>query len=157
KLHPAWLVDDSKKNRAMIAGDVTATALSPTLSGIAYVSQGVAMVRPIVSMPKDLFLTLLKNAERTRAMSCTKQVGLGLIMFANDNNETFPNSQQDLNSLLNPYLRDTDISAGFVYTYGGGLMNDIKDPANTVLGYMPGPGGKAVLYSDGHVKWQNDQ
>jgi len=157
KVHSFWLVDDAKTSRSMIASDATHVVLSPTLSGIAYVAQGVAMVRPIIDFPKDLYLNMLKSAERTQIISNTKQVGLGLIMFANDNDDAFPNSQQDLNSLLDPYLKNSDLLSGFVYTFGGGLMDDIQDPANTALGYMPGPGGRAVLYSDGHVKWQNDQ
>ncbi len=49
---------------AMISSDTVLAVLSPTLSGVAYVSQGVAMVRPIIQMPKALFPQALKAAER---------------------------------------------------------------------------------------------
>jgi prepilin-type processing-associated H-X9-DG protein len=41
----------------------------------------------------------------------------------------------------------------FVYTFWGGNLAEIKEPSKEVMGYVPGPGGRAVTYLDGHVKW----
>jgi hypothetical protein len=43
-----------------------------------------------------------------------------------------------------------------VYTFGGGSLASIDAPAETIIGYVTGPGGRAAIYADGHVKWQND-
>jgi prepilin-type processing-associated H-X9-DG protein len=44
---------------------------------------------------------------------------------------------------------------GFNYTFGGGPLNG-KDPSKTMLGFLSGAGGKAVVYADGHVVWESD-
>ena len=41
----------------------------------------------------------------------------------------------------------------WVLSYG--KIADLPDPWKTEIGYVTGPGGAAVLYADGHVKWQD--
>jgi prepilin-type processing-associated H-X9-DG protein len=50
-------------------------------------------------------------------------------------------------------VKNSSILEGFVYTFKGGKLSDVDKPAETVLGYIEGPGGRAVAYLDGHVKW----
>ena len=40
------------------------------------------------------------------------------------------------------------------YTYPGGPLSEIASPATTVIGTMKGASGQAIIYADGHVKWQ---
>jgi len=76
-------------------------------------------------------------------------------MFAQDNDEVLP-SPDGIQEKLMPYLQNTALFSSFTYTYAGGAMSDIVSPSETILGYVAGPGGHAVLYADGHAKWQND-
>ena len=87
-------------------------------------------------------------------MNNAKQLGLAAIMWAEDHDETLP-GPNDINSQLHPYLLNDALFDQFTYTYSGGPMAAISSPADTVLGTVDGPGGQAVIYSDGHVKWQN--
>ncbi|HWA84552.1 MAG TPA: hypothetical protein VG820_14005, partial [Fimbriimonadaceae bacterium] len=48
KVRPSWLSNDKADQHVVVNSDATMASLSPTLSGVAYISQGVAMVRPIV-------------------------------------------------------------------------------------------------------------
>ncbi|HVT14496.1 MAG TPA: hypothetical protein VHE55_19705 [Fimbriimonadaceae bacterium] len=157
RVRPSWLANDKGDQHALVTGDATMASLSPTLSGVAYITQGVAMVRPIVQVPKEAMLQALKAAQRTIILSRAKQVALGLLMYSADNNDMFPAAGSDVAGLLNPYLKDSSLTDGFVYTFQGGLITDVSDPANTVVGYISGDGGRAVTYLDGHVRWEPDK
>jgi hypothetical protein len=140
---------------AVIGTDAEKPALSPDQSSVAYVSQGVVMVRPLIRVSKEAFMRAREAAARTEIMNRAKQAGLALIMFASDNDDNYP-SQDGWQDKVMPYLKNRDIISGFNYTYGGGDLSAIKEPANTVLGFITGPGGRAVTYADGHVKWEKN-
>ena len=89
-------------------------------------------------------------------MSNAKQAALALIMFANDTDDTYPSQDVDLRGKLGPYLKDPSLLDKFTYTFAGGSANSIDRPAETQIGYVSGPGGRAVAYADGHVKWIPD-
>lgn len=156
-IKPGWISTADGESQALVAGNVSEMAISPSTNAVAYVSEGAALVRTIVQLPKDVVLKAKAAAERARVMSNAKQCGLALLMYASDMDDTLPSNTADVANLMYPYTKNRDLTNGFVYTYGGGLMTDIKNPAETIMGYMPGPGGKAVVYTDGHVKWQPDQ
>jgi prepilin-type processing-associated H-X9-DG protein len=115
-----------------------------------------AMVRPLTSIPKELALKAMEAAERTKILSDAKQVALGLIMYSSDHDDTLPGNGGDWASLISPYLRNNSLMDGFVYTFAGGNLADVQDPAKTEIGYKSGPGGRAVAYADGHVRWIPD-
>ncbi len=87
------------------------------------------------------------------AMSQAKQVAIAMIMFANDNNDNLPNIAGWSTSIA-AYLNKGDLTSGFIYAYRGTTdMTAIAEPASTILGYVQTPTGRAVAYTDGHVKW----
>lgn len=61
---------------------------------------------------------------------------------------------------MNPTIRDGAVwygaggNPGFVYTINGGPFPD--NPAETLLGYTPAPGGRWNVFADGHVAWAPD-
>jgi hypothetical protein len=152
-IRSAWLVGSSNSSRAIIANDASAALVSPTQNAVAYISDGVALIRPIVKIPGKAFLEALAAAERSRLMSNAKQVALAAIMYGSDYDDVLPGSGSNIGDILNPYARNSDIFDGLNYTFKGGSMSDIKDPAHTSLGYVQGSGGRAVIYADGHVEW----
>lgn len=155
-LRPTWLSNDADDEHALVISDASTVILSPTLTGVAYISQGVAMVRPIIQIPKELFLQALKAEERTALLSRAKQVALGLLMYASDMDDMLPSNKADIANLIAPYLKNSSLTEGFVYSFQGGLMSDVESPAETIMGYIGGSGGRAMIYLDGHVKWQAD-
>ncbi|HVT14513.1 MAG TPA: hypothetical protein VHE55_19790 [Fimbriimonadaceae bacterium] len=157
KIQAAWLDGSADKTKTVIAKDCSAVSLSPALNAVAYVSNGVSMVRPILRVPKRAFLTALKEALKAQAMSNAKQVGLATLMYSSDYDDVLPMQGMDMSDILGPYARNASIFEGFTYTYSGGSTNGMKDPAHTELGYTQGPGGRAVIYGDGHVQWVPDK
>jgi hypothetical protein len=90
------------------------------------------------------------------ALSKGKQLGLAAAMYAADYNENLP-GPDGITDKLFPYLKNGDMFNGFVWTFGGGPLSGIDKPAETETGYVTGPGGRAVIFADGHVTWRPDQ
>lgn len=157
RVRSGWLMGSADRSKTMIAADCSLLALSPALNAVAYISNGVALVRPILQVPKKAFLTALADALKRQAMMNAKQAGLATIMYSSDYDDQLPMKGMTLSDVLGPYAKDQGVFDGFNITYTGGSLGDIKDPAHTELGYTSGPGGKAVLYADGHVEWVPDK
>lgn len=136
--------------------DVSEHAISPNDDAVLYVSQGIALVRQIVPVDEKMLIAAREAALRTALISNAKQVATALIMLASDNGDNLPD-RSGWEDRVYPYLKSREVMAGFIYTYGGGPMDQIANPAETELGYVAGPGGRAVAYADGHVKWVPDK
>lgn len=145
---------DAQSNEvSVVSTDAVNGELSPKLNGVSYQSQGSLMVRPMVKVPLEAYLKAKEAALKAKLVSNAKQVALAMLMYANDNNDTYLSKDSSLTNALGPYLKNNSLLDGFNYVLGGGNLNDIEQPATTVLGYFDGPGGRAVAYCDGHVKW----
>lgn len=144
-------------NAALIEFEATLAALSPSGDEVLVVSRGVALIRPITSTPVDEFVEKLEQQLRSEVLMKAKMAGLAMIMYATDNDERFPSKTENVEALLGPYVKNSEVLKGFVYTFGGGDMASIQNPADTEMGYVVGPGGRAVVYADGHAKWISDK
>jgi prepilin-type processing-associated H-X9-DG protein len=153
----SWLVSSNEPGEAMIDSNAPIAELSPAMNAVAYISQGVAMIRPVMQIPKDMYLNALAAAERTKYMSNAKQVALAALMYSADNDDNLPGKGANINDLLNPYSKNQEIFSGFVYSFGGGNLAKVDNPATTELGYITLNGGRVVAYLDGHVKWVPDK
>lgn len=151
-----WLETKEKSEapRTLISADAISGVLAPNGNAVLYVSQGAAWVTRMLRVPKDEFKAAQIRTQRTIVISNGKQLGLGVIMWAMDHDETLP-SPDNISAEIGPYIKNESLLEGFNYTYKGGPIGDIAEPANTVLGTVEGPGGVAVIYADGHVKWKN--
>lgn len=141
---------------AVLDAFVERVEISPDGSRVAYTHHGMTLVRDLVEIPRGMYEQMRDAAKRTTAMSNAKQVALAAIMFSADNNDRLPSNKEDTQKLLLPYLRNQSIFDGFVYTFAGGFIQDVADPAGTELGHISMPGGRIVAYVDGHVKWVPD-
>jgi prepilin-type processing-associated H-X9-DG protein len=95
------------------------------------------------------------EARRSELMMRGKMVALAVMMYVQDHEFGLPPTDQVPGAIL-PYLKDASAAEGFVYEIGGGKLADHAAPATTVMGYLSGPGGRAVVYLDGHVEWRAD-
>ena len=157
RITPAWLesVTKSEYPRALLTTDSTYVRLLPDASGAVFSAHNAAWFTPLLKVNKATYLAARRAAERTVALSNAKQVGLAVVMYAQDNDEVLPGSD-GIQARLSPYLRNDSLFEGFTYTYAGSRLADIASPAETVLGFAAGPGGRALLFADGHAKWVND-
>ncbi len=156
---PAIFLDlkgGKSEESGIVSTDGIRALLSPGHDAIAYVSQGSTMVRLFATMPRSAYDQARLAAEKMEAISNGKQMGLALIMFASDMDDMLPSQDVDIRSRLEPYTKNSKLFENFTYTFAGGSMASIASPAETQIGYVTGPGGRAVIYADGHVKWQPD-
>ncbi|MEZ0324736.1 MAG: hypothetical protein ACAH95_02430 [Fimbriimonas sp.] len=147
-------MDQKEPSYAIVGTDSSNGAVSPNGASVAYISQGIAMVRALVHVPKEAFLKAKAAALKAEIMNKGKQVGLALQMFAADMDDAYPENKGWEDKLM-PYLGNRQMIDGFNYTYAGGPLNG-KDPSKTSLGFFSGPGGRANVYADGHVEWENN-
>ena len=130
--------------------------LEPKGRSIAYVDNGALLLREVRPFDHDLAEKMKIAAMKSEALNKSKQLGLALIMYAADMDDVLPNGENFVSRLL-PYLKDRKMIDNFNYTFAGGSMSQIANPATTELGFTNGPGGRAVVYADGHAKWINDK
>jgi hypothetical protein len=158
KLPSLWLESAEKVPAVRVAAEIDPVSgiLLSDLSAVAYRHQSALYVKPLIALEKAAYEELLRRAERLRLVSNSKQVGLALVMYAMDNKESFPAGGSNLSELVLPYLKNGDLLKGFQFTYTGpSEIGKIEKPAEAVLGYFDGPGGRAVVYADGHARWED--
>ncbi|MCW5941569.1 MAG: hypothetical protein KIS66_05015 [Fimbriimonadaceae bacterium] len=136
--------------------EVERVEVSPTGRHVAYTHKGIAMVRELVEVPRSVYEQARNAAARVEALSKGKQCALALLMFAADNGDKLPSNKDDWAKAIEPYLKNASLLEGFVYTYGGGFMTEIGSPATQEIGYVNAPGGRAIVYADGHVRFVAD-
>jgi hypothetical protein len=153
-----WLESTTKSEqpRTLIAADAANATLLPANDVVVYHAQGAVWATPLLRLDKAQFIAMRDAARRTTVLSNGKQLGLAVMMYAQDYDETYPTGD-NINAKLTPYLKNDALFQGFTYTFGGGAMSSVEKPAETELGFVTGPGGRAVIYADGHVKWRPDQ
>lgn len=151
---PRMLVSTTEQDapRALVAMDAPIATLSPSLNAVAYVTDDVILVRKLIRLPKSAFDIVDAAEKRMQALSKAKQMGTALLIYAADYDDKLP-TDRNLKGIIDPYIKDSDMVDGFNYTFKGGALQDVKSPAETELGYVDGPGGRAVVYVDGHAKW----
>lgn len=152
-----WLESRVKteRPRALVSGDSSRGQLIARENVIVYSSQGAVWATPLLKMNKQQYLAMQRAAQKAVLISNAKQLGLSLMMYAQDNDEKFPTGE-DINNKISAYLMNASLFDGFTYTYEGGPLSEIPNPSETILGHVSGAGGRAIIYADGHVRWQDD-
>lgn len=151
---------NEKNYPGLVCADVTGAELSPTGDAVLYITaDGAAMVRSIVPVDIALVTQAREATYRTTLLSWGKQIGKAVCLFASDHDKTLPAPGEFAESVAK-YIKlickaDVPWLELFQYTYAGGSLDGVDNKSMTVLGYLPGPGGFAVLYADGHTRWQS--
>jgi len=114
-------------------------------------------------------------AKKTVCLSNVKQLGVATIIYGSDHRDRFPASASAVRRLLSPYVKKDEIwscpahAGGTSYSFNPNLigksMNDVEEPAKTVLLYEGSQGRlayrhdgvAAVVYADGHAKLMTPQ
>jgi prepilin-type processing-associated H-X9-DG protein len=156
-LSSLWLTSEKSEASLRVAAEIDTGSqkLLPDLSGVVYAHQRALYVAPLIALDRVAYDELLRRTQRAKLLSDGKNVGLALMMYVQDYDETLP-EPGDLTERVNPYLKNADLLSRFKFTYTGPTsIGKIESPATTVLGHLDGPGGSAVVYADGHVTWQD--
>ncbi len=151
----AWLagIKASEQQFALIAPDALQPVLSPAGDAIFYISKGNGMIRRLQKLTLAEWKIAQETEQRTSIMSRAKQLGTSLAIFAADNDDTYPNGD-NIKDRLMPYCKNEGLFKDFHYTFAGGPTSGIANPASTEIGYVDGPGGRAIIYADTSVRWK---
>lgn len=145
-------VDTDIPAKAKLTTAKSISSFGPGNDCVIYEVAGALLIRDIKPIDLALARTLTLQAAKQKAISDSKEAVLSLIMFASDSDDVLP-GQEGWEARVGPYCSDKDLLRRFNYTFKGGNMANIENPASTELGYILGPDGRAVAYCDGHVKW----
>lgn len=137
-------------------------AWSPTGRQIAFVASDdlhvTDLFAPTDPMPNEKLAVGQKLScaeEQELAASNLKQIGLGIIQYAQDNDEKFPTADGWIKTIY-PYIKSMDVFGvdghPFVYEKPAASLRDLDSPAVTENGYINLPCARVVLFCDGHVK-----
>jgi hypothetical protein len=148
-------VAKSETPRALICGDSTGGQLLPGGAAVVYFSQGAVWAAPLLRLSRGEYQVSVVRAQQVETIGRAKQVGLALMMYAFDDDGALPVGEE-WRSQLAPYLKESSFLEGFVYTHLGGKLSEIKNPAEAELGYIIAPGGRVVVYADGHAALTKD-
>ena len=143
------------KESIVVAADAQAIYSENDLGMLYVMGETMSFVRPIVQISKEAYQKRLDAEQRAEIMRKLVEIGRALQMYASGHKNTFPTKDQLEAGALDPYSADpisgtrpTNLLNGFVYH---GVTVRGSSPANTEAGFMLCPGGRAVLYQDGHV------
>lgn len=122
-------------------------------NAIAFEANDAVFSCSVIPISKAAYERFEENSIKKKVIGKAKQAALGVMMYMSDMDDKFPPKDQFFD-LIYPYVKNSEIVRDFVYTYSGPEeAGKIESPAETELGYVNGPGGRAVAYADGHVKW----
>ncbi|RYZ84354.1 MAG: hypothetical protein EOP06_18215 [Proteobacteria bacterium] len=132
------------------------------INAVLFTQEGVVYASPIFRMTAAEYDRRMRDVQRTATLKNAKIIGIGVMMYTQDYDENYPLSGPDVPDSIGPYVKDSSVfnnpfsgDPGFVYSYKGGTdLTKIEKPGTTQLGYLPGFGGQAILWGDGHVTWQ---
>lgn len=155
-------VGSVRPGRAARAGDRLAQAqpLTPPADAPPAAAPGSGMNEPVTAYLQAL-ADARKKAQGLVAMSNMNQIGIGIFLYAEQNQGHLPESLQQLRSVM-PQMdamlvnQRTGERPGFVYERPAERFSQIADPARTPLLWEARDGRKdedgSVLYADGHVE-----
>ena len=124
----------------------------------------IAIIAILAAILFPVFARARENARRSSCLSNMKQIGLGIIQYAQDYDETFPPARTTLTSvswrwMIQPYLKSTQVnscpsrSGDQTATGGNGLTFEISYAGN----WCRGAGTTGVnSYSNGYGAFSND-
>jgi hypothetical protein len=134
-----------------------------TAAAVLFTRDGSLCAAPVFRLSAIAFEQALRGAQRKAAVQNAKQVGLALIGYTQDYDENLPPSGGATADQIGSYVRNSDVfqnpatgENGFVFSYQGpSSFAQIENVSHTELGYISGPGGRAIIWADGHVTWED--
>ncbi|MBC8135455.1 MAG: hypothetical protein H8F28_06150, partial [Fibrella sp.] len=133
-------------------------------AAVLFTRDGSLCAAPVFRLSRTAFEQGIRGVQRQVTMSNAKQVGLAILIYSQDYDENYPQPGKGVAKAVRPYIKSEAVfknpatgEPGFVYTHSGSTaLAEMAEPANTQLGYISGPGGRAIIWADGHVTWLDD-
>lgn len=135
-----------------ITGGFQHLYIDPEDRFLVYCDGDAMLIRDIVPVDPKLWAQMKKEKERIQLVNRAKQVGLAVLIYSSDYDDVTPPSG-NFDDRVMPYVKNREILRDFVFLLPGINQKSLDNPATTVLGFLQGDGGRAMVYADGHVKW----
>jgi hypothetical protein len=143
---------ETSQPRALVAEHATIAGTSRGEQYFAFIANGALFTRQIVPLTLEQYEREKLAEERTRLIRNASKLAKGFEQYASDRDGDIPSDFHVTD--LEPYLIDRSLINGFVMVFIGRDLYALKEPHLTEVGYYVAPGGRVVVYADGHVKWQ---
>lgn len=122
---------------------------------VLFKAHGVAFVCDLMPVNLDAAVKSLTAKAIERAKVIAKQNGTAAMIYAADYDDALPFSGASANDALEPYLKNRSLQQHVVWSnLYGQKISQLTDPSKVELGYVPGPGGRAIIYADSRVEWR---
>ena len=145
--------DPSLRGPVVLDADPGSWTISKEGRYVAYAKRGGAYILPFEPVDIDWLNKMMATKAKLQAMNKAKQIGVALMIYSADYDDMLPLNTDWQNS-VDPYLKNRDMLNGFNYILNGNDLTKLDNPQNTMLGSFDTPYGRAVVYADGHVKWE---
>lgn len=154
-----WLkIGDDELQRMMLSKDADRAILSEDNTKILARVEGAAFLYQLSRISQPAATKYLAKNAKNNAMKLAKEAGIAVAMYSSDHDDRFPPSASNAVDLLNPYTKNKKALENIVWTnLIGQSIIEIETPSQTMMGYVRGPGGRAVVYCDTSVRWLPDQ
>ncbi|MES1227915.1 MAG: hypothetical protein ABUL72_04535 [Armatimonadota bacterium] len=143
---------NGEKEVEVMAAEIHDFYADPQDQFILYSDGDAILMREMFLVDPDAVKKAKEARQRQALLNRAKQVGIGMMIYGADYDDMLPPGDK-WSDRLYPYLKNNDLSKDFVFLLPGVNMSSITNPATTMLGFITGPGGMAVVYADGHAVW----
>lgn len=131
--------------------------VNPQESKVLFIAHGVAFVSDLVPINLEAAIKGLTEKAIEQAKSIAKQNATSAVIYATDYDDVLPFSSASARDALYPYIKNRFLQDNVVWTnLMGQKLTELSDPSKTELGYVPGPGGRAIIFADSSVRWRPD-
>ncbi|MFW5696956.1 MAG: hypothetical protein ACOCX1_00170 [Fimbriimonadaceae bacterium] len=127
-------------------------ALAPNESFLVHTGELGTYVRRIERVPIEVFLSAASREMRDEAVEKAKMSSLATLMYSGDYDDSLPMAHNFTEAVL-PYTKNMSVLEGFDYLLDSAPAPTFGDPADTVMGTVETPFGRAEAMLDGSVRW----
>lgn len=122
---------------------------------VLFAAHGVAFLSDLVPINLEVAVKALTQNAIEQAKIIAKQNATSAMIYASDYDDVLPFSSASARDALHPYIKNRFLQDNVIWTnLMGQKLTELSDPSKTELGYVPGPGGRAIIFADSHVEWR---
>ncbi len=153
-----WLVTSpGLRSQMRLTKEADLVMMNTSGTGVLFRTLGAAFFSELTPIDLEAAKRKLLAQAKTNAMNMAKQAGTAMQIYAADYDDILPFSGASVTESVYPYIKSEKILKMVVWNnISGQNLSKLDSPASYELGYLPGPGGRAIIYADGHVGWLPD-
>ena len=144
--------DEAQSKISIKLPDASGGSMSYDQKFISFISNGVLIAREIVFVEKTASDQFQVEIEKAQLTTQAKQLGIGMIMYAGDNDDILPLAKDWQETVLT-YLKNRSAFDNAEFLLPAKLLSDIEEPSRTPLARVDGKFGYVIIHADTSVRW----